>query len=1431
MAESYSVEAFLRADHTGFVRGFQVAAQAARDFQRNVNSMDTSGIENAGRQFEQVGGRIQGVGRGMAKTGGLLTAGVTLPLVALGKAAATTGMDFEAQMDRVGAIAGATAGEMDLLTSSALDLGASTSKSASEVAIAQEGLAAMGFTVTDILGAMPGVISAAEASGADMAQTADVMAAALNIFGLEATEASRVADVLAQTANVSAADITDMQYALKYAGPPAAALGVSLEELSASIGIMTNAGLGGENAGTALRAALLSMLNPSEKNAKAMEALGISMTDAEGNFIGISGVVESLSTALDGQTDAQKTATLAQLVGTEAVSGMLALMSAGPGEIDKMTASLENSGGASEKTAAIMKDNLKGTLDELGGTFETAAITIGNILSPAISAAAGFIQSLVEKFQNASPAMQTFSVVLAAVAAAMGPIITFFGLLVTAVGMVVSNFGILLQRFAPIIARHTALKTAVGLLGRAFGLILGPIGIAITVLLSLIPVFVKLYQKSETFRSIVDTVWNAILTTIQTVVQAVVSFVMSVWGELVAYWNENGQMIMEATSNVWNVISTVISAAMTVISAIFSVVWPAIQIIIMSVWENIKGVISGALNIIMGLVTIFSGLFTGNWTAMWEGVKQLFSGAVEFLWNAVQLMLWGKMLKGLATFVGAFRSQIGTFWTSVKSVFTSSVNSIKTFFTNGFNAMKSVATANMSTIASTIRSVMNSIRSFISTVWNGIKSLITSALSGIVSGVRTGFNTIRTVISTVMNAAKAVISAIWNAIKALFRSSLSSMLSAVRAGFSNMVSAIRTAMGNVLTAIRTSMGNALSSIKTIVSNMVSAVKAKASAFLSAGMDLIRGLINGIKNMSASAVSAVAGVVDGVVSKAKSLLKIKSPSRVFMEIGGFVGTGMAIGITKTEAANAKAFTGVNKVLTSIAKTNANEIAKISNDAGKKVAQVRKDNAAKERKIETEAASAIQKIVAKAHAKKRKLSTDEANKIYDIRKNAAAKIKTLEAGNAKEVSAIYSKAVAERAKKESELSKLRLDAVKQFISDKKSLDDITLVAEANVWRRTQELFKKGSKERIEAQKNYRDTLQSIEAEMTKAREDFASKQRDINSKLIADEDSLTKAYADAVKSRADAIKGFAGLFDEIKQPDEAVSGKQLLGNLTDQVQAMQRWQSEIRTLELKGVDKNLLEELRQMGPKAIHELQALNSMTGAELTAYSNLFKQKTAIARKEAEYELQGMKADTAKQIDQLRKTANLELGKLKNDFLKTIESVTQGTSTKFKTLTQIGKDAISGLQKGMTEMSPALMATAKKLADSVSKEIAKALKIKSPSRVMMALGGHVVGGLVYGIDGKARTLVASVSQLAGSITDTFNPQLSLSQTDYAGQLNGMTGKLKHQVSSQVSSELTVNRQPAEIILNLGGRNYKTFIDDITNGQTQRVNLVEQYGGV
>lgn len=333
----------------------------------------------------------------------------------LGKKAISMGMEFDAGMSQVQAVTGATAKEYKTLRDEALRLGADTTKSASGVAEGQLELAKAGFGVMETMKAMPGVISASEASGESMAVVTDVMTTAISGFGLEAQKSGHIADVLAQIANATKADVNDLGYAFKYSATAAKTLGFSLEEVAAATGIMTDAGMKGEQAGTTLRMAMSRMAAPTKAIAKTMDALGISYTDNEGKMKSLKDIYGNLNDATKDLSQTQKLKTMTDLFGTEAATGMLAVVSKGPEKFDKLTKSLENSDGASAKAAKTMTDNFKGSIEELSGTIETIAITVSDILTPAIRGTTEFLSKMGDKF-NDMPEMGKKVVVWGAVA-------------------------------------------------------------------------------------------------------------------------------------------------------------------------------------------------------------------------------------------------------------------------------------------------------------------------------------------------------------------------------------------------------------------------------------------------------------------------------------------------------------------------------------------------------------------------------------------------------------------------------------------------------------------------------------------------------------------------------------------------------------------------------------------------------------------------------------------------------------------------------------------------------------------------------------------------------------------------------------------------------------------------------------------------------
>ncbi|MEK3821365.1 phage tail tape measure protein [Cytobacillus sp. FSL W8-0315] len=378
--------------------GIVPATELAGDLEDRIGSVNELSGETA-NTVSDLGGAVEELGPAAEEGAGSAAASIEEMLSTIQKASLAIGgaivagvgvsvkqaADFEFQMTRVKAISGATEEEFQSLNETALELGASTSKSASEVAIAFEDMAAKGFNANQIIEAMPGVIAAAEASGSDLALTADVVASALNGFQMEAAEASKVADILATAANISAASVDDMGYAFKYVGPVANSLGLNIEEVSAAIGIMTNAGLDGSNAGTALRAALLALNNPAKEQEKMMKNLGFSMQDSNGEAKSLAEIFGDLAESTKDMTQAEKVATVAKLVGTEASAGMLAVMDGGVNQLNEFTKSLQNSAGASKEAADIMKDNLRGAVDELTGAFETLSINVGNEFLPMLT--------------------------------------------------------------------------------------------------------------------------------------------------------------------------------------------------------------------------------------------------------------------------------------------------------------------------------------------------------------------------------------------------------------------------------------------------------------------------------------------------------------------------------------------------------------------------------------------------------------------------------------------------------------------------------------------------------------------------------------------------------------------------------------------------------------------------------------------------------------------------------------------------------------------------------------------------------------------------------------------------------------------------------------------------------------------------------------
>ncbi|MGG2988741.1 phage tail tape measure protein [Geobacillus stearothermophilus] len=1273
-------------------------------------------LNRVGQNLRDVGQRMQNVGQSMAVSMG---AAATAIGGALGFAVKKS-MDFEAQIDRVGAIAGATPAEIKKLEQAALDLGASTSKSATEVAQGMEIMGAMGYNTNQILAAMPGIIAAAEASGEDMALVADTVSAALNSFGLEASEASRVADVLAQAANDSAAGIQDMQYTFKYAAPVAKSLGISLEQLAAATEIMANNGIRGEQAGTTLRAALIRLSDPPREAANTLKDLGVKITDANGKMLPFSNIIGQLAEKTKNMSNAQKLAALSTIFGTEAASGMLTVVEAGPQKLDALTKSLQNSGGASQEAAKKMKDNLKGSLEELQGAFETAQITIGNALAPAIQKVAGYIQQLVDWFNNLSPSTQQFITTAAAVAAVLAGIGTAIGVVLATIGTAASGIGVLTAAFGAVSGAIAAAGGMAGVFSAAIAAITGPVGIAIAAIAGLIAIGIAVYKNWDTIKA------KAI----------------EIWGAIKQWFSTTLESIKQSFNNAWNNIKSFTSST-----------WSTIKQITVSVWNAIKsGVIAIVTPFINGIKNLFNGMKDGL-QQIFNGLKQFFSG----VWQAIKNIFLGAVLLIIDLVTGDFKNlsnDARAIFNNLKNALSSIWNGIKQVFSGAVSAIKGFVSAAWSNIQSTTSSVFNGIRSLASSIWNGIKSAISSAVNTAKSAVSSAFSAMRSAVSSIMSGIKSTIVSMWN--------------------------------------------SAVSFLKSI-------------DLFTIGKNIIQGLINGIGSMARSVAEKVKELAESVPAWIRKMLGIHSPSRETEKLGRYTGEGFAKGIEskkkdveasskRTAEAAKKAFEEQFKSAQynfKIGKIDESQyisrLRTILKEYAKTADQVRQVNL-EIKKVQDEQAKKTAEI-AKKTFEQGKQAIEYQKQIRNVSLEQELQWWNNLAKQFKKGTKERIEAEKEYARVKEEITKRNFENEKKWFEEKKYYGQLSLAQELESLNTVAKRYKKGTEERIywereiyRVKKEINDKLlaanneyaekvkeinERLQQDELKAKEEYETRVKEINDRLAEDERKLTEEYQKAVDDRTKALYSFAGIFDEIKRKDD-VTGQGLLKNLSDQVSAFKDWQANIVSLANRGIDEGLLQELREMGPKAVDEIAALNSLSDEELNQYVQLWREKNALARTQAINELEGMRLETQSKIQQLRATASTELEQVKieytnkiaqlraqaaaeleqhkNEWMAKIKEITEGTKTELNLMTasmaDIGKNTMQGLIDGLNSMMGPLRQKAQEIANVVQATIKNALKIKSPSRVMMELGKWIPAGLAEGINRNINAVVSATNRMA-----------------------------------------------------------------------------------
>lgn len=802
-----------------------------------------------------------GVKKGLADIGGLaknsmkvvsgaFVAGAAA-IAGLGAVSVKIGMEFEAQMSRVQAISGATGEELKSLNDLALQLGADTAFSAKEAADGMENLASAGFSVNEITKAMPGLLDLAAVSGGDVAAASETAASAIRAFGLEAEDAGHVANVFAKAAADTNAEVADMGEAMKYVAPVAQAMGQSLEETAAAIGIMSDSGIKGSQAGTALRGALSRLAKPSEVMATKMDELGLSFYDAQGNMLPLNGIIQTLKDKTEGLTQEQKNNALVTLFGQESLSGMLALVDAGPDKLNALTESLKDSDGAAQEMASTMLNNTKGAIEEMMGSAETLGITIYQSTSGPLKAmaetATGYLNQLTKAFTDSNTGAAGFG-------EAVGLILSDIALkfaesapqMITAAGQIMESFfnGIKSSNFG-----EAGAAVVTGLIQTFLQFAGEFLSIGVSIVTSIIT---GIAQNSEGLLQVGLTAINQIVTSITqnlpilltSGIQILTTILQGLTDSIPLMLPSIVQMITQIGTILTENLPLLLTAGMALLTAIATGITQAIPELIPTVLsmittfvdfiiENLPAIVSLGLDMIMALA---QGLID-NLPWFIATLPRLINEFTSELFKQLP-----KILKlGLDIIVALGKGLIENI-----PLLIANIPAIILAIINAFTLSKFLALG---------------------------KTLITNIGSGISSMVSNLGTTASNIATNAINAIKGI--------------------------FNGGISVGTTLITNIKNGVL-SFGTSLQIAATSIANgALTAIKGAFSGAASIGSDLIRGIWNGISGMTSWIINLIGGFATSVVSAIKNFFGIESPSKVMSkEVGKWLPPGIAVGFDKS-----------------------------------------------------------------------------------------------------------------------------------------------------------------------------------------------------------------------------------------------------------------------------------------------------------------------------------------------------------------------------------------------------------------------------------------------------------------------------------------------------------------------------------------------------
>lgn len=618
-----------------------------------------SSLDLVAGKFAEMGEKLESIGNSIANVGQKLTMAVTVPIVGAATKAVSSFAEVDKTMQLTNATMGNSADEAERLNKAMEDAARNSTFGMSDAANASLNFARAGLSATEAANALAPAMNLAAGEGGELDTVSSGLVATINGFGDGFEKAGEYADVFANACNNSALDINSLSESMSIAAPIFSAAGYSVEDAALYMGTMANAGIEASEAANSLKTGFSRLISPAKEGASWLKQFDWSVTDANGQMKDTVTIQKELHDKFAELSEAEQISAASAIFGKNQMSKWLALINTAPAEVEALSKELKAQGTTADMAEAMM-GGFGGSIEKLKSSLDVLATSFGKIIAEYLTPMIEKAQTWLDTFNEMSDEEKDHIVKIAALAAAIGPLLMGGGKLIAIIGKI--------MQFAPKIATIIqGASSAFGGIGAGAGAALGPIAAIAAAIGVLVAAFMNLWKNNESFREGMIGTWNGIKES---------------FGGFISQIQERLPQIQEAFTNIMAVVGPMWDKFCQLLGPTFQ-----------AAFDFIKIVLDGILNAIIGVIDMLTGIFTGN--------KELF-------------------MQGLTTFLTAIRDFVLNWWLLLYTWILNTANVVLSWFGTSLEEIIKTVVTFFKNIYDTIIEKIEEIIDWLKDKWNGI---------------------------------------------------------------------------------------------------------------------------------------------------------------------------------------------------------------------------------------------------------------------------------------------------------------------------------------------------------------------------------------------------------------------------------------------------------------------------------------------------------------------------------------------------------------------------------------------------------------------------------------------------------------------------------------------------------------------------------------